>query len=63
MSDGGSRVSIEARSPRAEALVSVSTFGAGSPTSGMRSSALLTTLICPGAAYVFEPSLVTARIE
>ena len=56
-------MSIEARSPPAEAGVSVSTFGAGSPTSGMRSCALVITLIRPGAAKVFEPSLVTARIE
>ena len=50
MSEGGSRVSIEAMSPRALASVSVSTFGAGSPTLGMRSSARLTTWSSPGAA-------------
>ena len=38
-------------------------FGMRSPTSGMRSAALLTTLTWPGAATVFAPSLVTARIE
>ena len=51
-------------SPPADALVSVCrSFGMRSPTSGMRSAALLTTLIWPGAATVFAPSLVTARIE
>ena len=64
MSSGGWRVSIEAMSPRADAFVSVTRCAGGrSPTSGMRSSALVTTLTWPGAATVFAPSLVTARIE
>ena len=50
MSLVGRRVSIASTSPPAEATVSVVTFGAGSPTSGILSSAGVMTWSWPGAA-------------
>ena len=63
MSEGGTRVSIEATSPRALASVSVSTFGAAVADAGDAVLARGITLTWPGAATVLPSICVTARIE
>ena len=60
MSLVGRRVSIASTSPPADATVSVVTFGAGSPTSGIWSSAFVITWSWPGAATGFPLTIVTA---
>ena len=59
----GIRVSIDSSSPLAEATVSVSTFGAASPTSGIGSLSLVTTLTCVGAASMPPPDCVTVSTD
>ena len=47
----------------AEATVSVWTFGAASPTSGMSSFWGVTTLTCDGAASIPPPACVTVSTD
>src|SRR5215211_823741 len=59
----GIRVSTASSSPLAEATVSVCTFGATSPTSGMSSCFGETTLTCEGAASIPPPACVTVSTD
>src|SRR5918997_4349015 len=60
---GGRRVSIASSSPRAEATVSVSVSGAGSPTSGILSWADVRTSIWVGAATRPPPDWVVTSTD
>ncbi len=60
---GGWRVSIEPMSPLASAIVSVLTFGACWPTSGIWSWDGLSTLIAPVLAICLPPVEVTASTD
>src|SRR5215208_1215041 len=59
----GIRVSIDSTSPLADATVSVSTLGAASPTCGIGSLALVTTLSCVGAASMPPFACVTVSTD
>jgi hypothetical protein len=56
-------VSIDSSSPFAEAIVSVCTRGASSPTSGIGSSPGGTTFTCEGAASMPPSAWVTVSTD